>query len=96
MRRALSMLLALALVLLLGGADARPDWEEPCTDCPESTTPCPASCLACPCGRMVSPLPAQAPTLPPAPVHCMPAGWADPLPPLARLHSHDVFQPPRV
>jgi len=95
MRRALSTLLVLALVLMLGGMDAHPDWDEPCTDCPESTTPCPASCLACPCGPMVSPLPAQAPTLPPVPRPREPAGWTEPLPPLARLHARDVFQPPR-
>ncbi|WP_375769076.1 hypothetical protein NR798_46655 [Archangium gephyra] len=95
MRRALSTLLALALVLLLGAAQAHVDRDEPCTDCPESTLPCSDACLACPCGRMVSPLLAPAPTLPPAPLQRVPAGWTEPLPPAAQLHSRDVFQPPR-
>lgn len=95
MRRTLSMLLALALFLLAGELGVRADGDEACTDCPESTPSCPTSCPACPCGRMVSPLLVQVPTLPPAPLHG-PAGWTEPLPPPSRLHSRDVFQPPRV
>lgn len=95
MRRTLAPLLALVLILLLGGTAARAGADESCEDCCESTTPCPASCLACPCGRMVSPLPVEAPSLPPASSQHVLAGWTDPLPPPVRLHSRDVFQPPR-
>ncbi|OJT19533.1 hypothetical protein BO221_34725 [Archangium sp. Cb G35] len=95
MRRALSILIALALVLLLGATAACAAEDASCEDCCESTMPCPATCLACPCGRMVSPLPVEAPSLPPAWLQHVPDGWTEPLPPSLRPHARDVFQPPR-
>jgi hypothetical protein len=110
MRRAPPMLLALALVLLLGGTGTlvpRGDCEEAHAECCEDTgatrngvpdggdTSCAPSCLACPCGRMVTPLLVEAPSLPLAPPRLVRVGWTEPLPPPAHPHARDVFQPPR-